>query len=352
MRFLHTADIHLGAVPDRGLPWSSAREQAIRDTFRQLILTAAREKADLLLIAGDLFHRTPLSRECREVNALFARIPDTRVVIIAGNHDCITPGSPYIANTWEENVTILSSETMTSVYFPEIRTEVHGFSYHRPEIREPLYDQLSCPKDGHYHILLAHGGDETHIPIRMPRLAAAGYDYVALGHIHQPKLYPKASMAYCGSPEPMDRTDIGQRGFILGDLTADGCRCRWVPCATAEYVPVTLTTDENTTTESILSALEEKLDPDPRYLYRIILRGLRDPEIRFDKEALLRAGQIVDVQDESRPSYDLEHLREEHTHDLISYLIDELTSGDPEDPDLASSALQFGLQALLHPEES
>ena len=383
MRFIHTADIHLGAVPDRDRPWGAARARAIWDTFGAIIDVAKREQADLLLIAGDLFHRTPTSRECREVNALFSRIPDTRVVIIAGNHDAITPDSPYVANTWAGNVTILSGETMSEVHFPELNTVVHGFSYHRPEIREALYDNLRAPADGRYHILLAHGGDETHIPIRMGRLAAAGYDYVALGHIHQPKLYSKAAIAFCGSPEPMDRTDIGKRGYILGQLGAGGCRFRWIPCATAEYYPVTLTVDENTTTTEIVDTLAEKLDPNPRYLYRITLSGARDPEMVFAPEPILGVGQIVDVCDRTVPSFDLAGLREEHSHDLISYLIDALapekagetdgpasaeeTAGSvgisPEsraippaeeadsDPEIASMALQFGLRALLHPEE-
>ena len=27
MRFIHLADVHLGAVPDRGCPWSKEREE-------------------------------------------------------------------------------------------------------------------------------------------------------------------------------------------------------------------------------------------------------------------------------------------------------------------------------------
>ena len=48
---------------------------------------ARRQQADLLLIAGDLFHRQPLKRELKEVAAGFAAIPDTEIVLIAGNHD-------------------------------------------------------------------------------------------------------------------------------------------------------------------------------------------------------------------------------------------------------------------------
>ena len=87
MKFIHTADIHWGMVPDSDRPWGKKREQAIRLTFQAIIEDARDSRADLLLISGDLFHRQPLARDLKEVNYLFSTIPGTRVVIIAGNHD-------------------------------------------------------------------------------------------------------------------------------------------------------------------------------------------------------------------------------------------------------------------------
>ena len=66
MRFIHTGDIHLGAAPDSLMPWSLERRGEIRDTFMRLLEEVRREKTDLLLIAGDLFHRQPLKKELRE----------------------------------------------------------------------------------------------------------------------------------------------------------------------------------------------------------------------------------------------------------------------------------------------
>lgn len=87
MKFIHTADIHWGMIPDSDKPWGKKREQAIRLTFQGIIEDARDSRADLLLISGDLFHRQPLARDLKEVNYLFSTIPGTRVVIIAGNHD-------------------------------------------------------------------------------------------------------------------------------------------------------------------------------------------------------------------------------------------------------------------------
>ena len=37
MRFIHMADVHLGAVPDSGCPWSAFRENEIWETFVRVI---------------------------------------------------------------------------------------------------------------------------------------------------------------------------------------------------------------------------------------------------------------------------------------------------------------------------
>ena len=86
MKFIHTADIHWGMVPDSDRPWGKKREQAIRLTFQAIIEDARDSRADLLLISGDLFHRQPLARDLKEVNYLFSTIPGTRVVILSLIH--------------------------------------------------------------------------------------------------------------------------------------------------------------------------------------------------------------------------------------------------------------------------
>ena len=47
MKFIHTADIHWGMVPDSDRPWGKKREQAIRLTFQAIIEDARDSRADL-----------------------------------------------------------------------------------------------------------------------------------------------------------------------------------------------------------------------------------------------------------------------------------------------------------------
>ena len=90
--------------------------------------------------------------------------------------------------------------------FEDINTEVTGFSYYTAEIPEPRLDALEAPEDGKIHILLGHGGDANHVPIDRAALASSGFSYIALGHIHRPEILLDKKMAYCGSPEPLDKT--------------------------------------------------------------------------------------------------------------------------------------------------
>jgi DNA repair exonuclease SbcCD nuclease subunit len=100
MKFIHIADIHLGATPDSNMPWGPQREKEIWTSFQDIVRICNEEKVDLLLIAGDMFHRQPLVRELKEVNYILSRLESAKAVIMAGNHDYIGPRSYYQDFAW------------------------------------------------------------------------------------------------------------------------------------------------------------------------------------------------------------------------------------------------------------
>ena len=124
MKFIHTGDIHYGMAPDAGRSWSKERAEAVRDAVPSIIEAVRAERADLLLIAGDLFHHQPLVRELKEVNYLFASVPETKIVIIAGNHDRIRESSAVLTFPWAENVFWITEEKLSSVFLKDLNTEV------------------------------------------------------------------------------------------------------------------------------------------------------------------------------------------------------------------------------------
>lgn len=349
MKFIHTGDIHWGMSPDSDKPWSRERNQDIRDTFAAIIARAKTLEVDCLFIAGDLFHRQPLLRDLKEVNYLFSTIPTIRVIIIAGNHDHIRKNSSVLSFSWSSNVVFLESEEVSSVYFKSINTEITGFSYHTTEIPEPRLNGLEAPNDGRIHILLGHGGDANHVPIDRAALASTGFSYIALGHIHKPEILIDKKMAYCGSPEPLDKTETGRHGILYGEIDPENRQVstlEFIPMAKLRYIPLIVrVTPETTSTELYLKMAHEIERRGSDNIFRFKVQGMRDPDISFDLDALKLRFRIADIIDETEPQYDFAALFAEHPSDMIGFYIQALKKTDMSP--VEKKALFYGIHALL-----
>lgn len=347
MKFIHMADVHLGATPDKGESWSNARAREIWDTFRRAIAFAGEEKADLLLISGDLFHRQPLVKELKEVNYLFSSIPDTEIVLTAGNHDYLRADSAYLKFPWAGNVTGIWEEQPAAYELPGLHTWVYGCSYYGREQKEPIYDSLRPNGQKGKHILLAHGGDASHAPLDLSRLRNAGFDYVALGHIHKPRILSE-NMAYAGALEPLDRNDTGSHGIILGEWDTRGTlQLRMVPMAAREYrdleIPVRPDTTQFSLEEQITYEIRQK---GAAHLYRILLTGRRDAEKDFELLRLKTLGNITQVEDASTPDYNLKELMNRYEGTLIGEYIGSFLEKEAM-TEVEEMALFYGLHAML-----
>lgn len=365
MKLVHIADPHLGASPDSGHPWSEERASALWQTFSRVLARTEEEQADLLLIAGDLFHRQPLLRELKEVNALFSRLTRAKVVIIAGNHDCIADSSNYRQFSWCPQVTFLQDTQLQKIRFPGLHVTVYGRSYHSREDREPLYTPVPLEPEDDIHILLAHGGDASHRPYNRNQLAQAGFHYVALGHIHKPDMDFSDGIVSPGSLEPIEQSDYGPHGFAIAEVTREQTKVRWIPFASAEYVPMEFRVQPSTTsmilTETIRKAILQKGEHN---IFKIRLTGRKDPDIQFGQTfsaipAALSSPElkILEFQDLTEPDYDFAKLAREHAGDLIGAYIKTLTSAETNGSDPAAlprqeqqirdKALYYGVKALL-----
>ena len=349
MKFIHTGDIHWGMCPDANKPWGKERAQAIKDTFRIIIEHTKEMDADCLFISGDLFHRQPLMKDLKEVNYLFSSIPSTKVIIIAGNHDRIRDKSALLSFTWSPNVTFLMNENLTSVYFEDINTEVHGFSYHRTEIKEPLLDDIQVPLNSRIQILMAHGGDASHLPINFNSLELSPFSYIALGHIHKPHIVGEGKMAYCGSPEPLDLTETGAHGYYAGEvhpLTRKLTSLQFIPAASLQYIPLAVNVSKDTTNGELSDRIAREIENrGQQNIYRFRLKGMRDPDIEFNLEQLSSRFRIAEILDDSEPQYDFSALFAEHSSDMIGFFIQALQKENMSP--VEKKALYYGVNALL-----
>ncbi len=361
MRIIHTGDLHLDTIPEASPAGQDSFFRASSSrrwhTLERMIAYANDWEADLILICGDLFHRQPTLAQLREVNDLFDSLTGARVVLMAGNHDCLLPGSPAESFPWTDRLSLLPPLTALpkaadgEIYFPELRTVVHGFSYSSIRIREALYDGLTAPRDQLYHILMVHGGDPDHLPLRFPALEQAGFDYVALGHIHQPRIFPGRRMAYCGSPEPLDQTETGNHGFMQIDLRGNELDLSFVPFSRSRFIPLSFSISPEDTLSSLRSSLMARMakgNAGDRYAVRFT--GERDPELSLSMDAFSDLPQLYELSDDTLPWYDFSALLKSHGSDLIGQFIRSFLppgKGAEELDELHAQALYLGLQALL-----
>ncbi len=324
-------------------------------------------------------------RELKEVNYLFSELSDIRIFLTAGNHDFLKAGSAYEKFAWADNVTFFDSEEPEVVRVEEWNLTVYGHSYRSREITKPLYDDLEPEGNGGIHVLMAHGGDARHIPMNYRKIAGHGFAYVAMGHIHRPRLYPfrdrgfgdsarvsavgtsgsaqisggmlpgrpaSGSMAYAGALEPLDVNDIGPHGYIEGDISWDEAQggyrttLTFLPAAKRSYIHLELELREEMTAfeaeQRIRECMEELGDEN---LFKIILGGCQSPGVELRRERLLELGNVAEVENHARTAYDFEALKQHYQGQLIGRYLESYGEGELSELELRSRIC--GLTALL-----
>ena len=225
LRFLHLADLHLDS-PLRGLE-AEAPALRIREASRLALAKAVQfaldEALPLVVIAGDLFDGD--WKDWRTGHFLVEQVgrltrAGIRVVAISGNHDADSVVSRRVR--WERPATLLRSDRAETVNFPEIGVAVHGQSYGTREMRDNLARGYPQPVRGMFNIGLLHtaaGGRDGHAnyaPCTLEQLAAHGYEYWALGHVHTREvLHEDPPIVFAGNLQGRHVNEAGARGGTL-----------------------------------------------------------------------------------------------------------------------------------------
>ena len=383
MKFIHIADVHLGVTPDAGMSWSEIRSRDIWNSFRFVIEQARMQKVDLLLIAGDLFHRQPLKRELKEIAAWFAEISDTEVVLIAGNHDYLHPKSYYRSFDWSENVHFIGTRDLTAVSLERIHTTVWGCSFWDQEDTRAVYNSdilqkvlqngntvrnhreaeydVSLTRESfgrfadagqtdqrrkNFQILLGHGGDDRHHPFRANDIVAAGFDYAAFGHIHKAAQLIPGKVVMAGSLEPTDCNDFGPHGFWMGELTERGASVSFYPIKKCEYIRQEINVTPDLSAYAVAERVRQELqNREPYQISHIVLRGYRDAEAELPLDEISEMERVVRVVDETEPDYQFDLLKQKYDGTLLQKYI-EVMEQCP-NLELRKKALYYGVQAIL-----
>jgi DNA repair protein SbcD/Mre11 len=246
MRLVHLSDLHLGYRQYQRLTPGGVnqREADVAATFRTAVDRVIALRPDLIVVAGDIFHTVrPTNQAILHAFLQFARLtralPDAIVVLVAGNHD--TPRT-------SESAGIL--QLFGQLGFEIVDREAKRLSFpHRdlsilavPDVPNLERPSFVPDPDARYNVLVVHGevegmlpasftsADRAAVEISREQLAAARWDYVALGHYHvyreiAPNAYYSGSIDYT-SANPWGElyeeriAGLPGKGFVERDLAS------------------------------------------------------------------------------------------------------------------------------------
>lgn len=194
-RFLHAADLHLDS-PLRGLEADPAApaeliRNATRRALGRMVDLAIEEDVAFVLIAGDVYDGDwPDYGTGLFFAAQMRRLTDLGrgVFTIRGNHDAQNRMTRALRMP---HVTTFAAERAHTHTLDALGVAIHGQSFAEPSVTENLARAYPPPVAGLLNIGLLHTSAEgyaahdRYAPCDRASLAAHGYDYWALGHIHR-----------------------------------------------------------------------------------------------------------------------------------------------------------------------
>ena len=269
MKFFHLSDLHIGLkLFNRDL-----REDQ-EYILRQITDIAVREQPQAVVIAGDIYDKAVPSAEAVEVFDRFiaglnSALPDTAVMMIAGNHDSGPRINCFRSVLSRQNVYMIGQpprvegEQIEKVILKDESGPVNF--YLLPFVRPSMVKQLTgVDENGNNlsynealhrligreeidpsqrNVIVSHqfylpsGTDAEAVERMDSEVRTVGnidqisadileqFDYAALGHIHKPMKAGSEFIRYCGTPLACSVSEAGQKkGIIMVELGDKGGR--------------------------------------------------------------------------------------------------------------------------------
>ena len=266
IKLLHSGDWHLdsplqGRTPQQA---STLRRELLKIPGKIAAL-CKEEACDLVLLSGDLFDGTYTQESYRTVYDALQSM-DIPVFITPGNHDYISPDSPYKAEIWPGNVYIFKKQQIEWVDIPALSLRVYGAGFESMDCPSLLENfRAQGPAIGVFH------GDPTQVnspynPVTKTQVTDSNLHYLALGHVHKGDAF-LAGDTLCAWPGcPMGRgwDEQGEKGVLIVTLD-ETVQTRFVPLNTPQFFD--LTVDFSKGIGSVLPAVANE------HFYRITLTG-------------------------------------------------------------------------------
>jgi len=355
VKLLLFADLHL----DAPFAWASpeaarVRRRNRRETLTRILSIAEEESVDAVLSAGDLFEHDRVSPDTVEfLRTSFAR--SSRPIYLApGNHDWLSPRSPYELVDWSPNVHLFTDDHLAPVPLADGLT-LWGAAHRAPANTDGFFAGFR-PDRGGVHLALAHAsersllgwqeaGKQPHAPFETAEIAEAGIAHAFLGHYHLPRDADRHT--YPGNPDPLEFGEDGERGAVLATIADDGSVTRERRSVAVSRVhDITVSLEEAAHEDDVREAVAAALAGLGGFA-RVTLEGEVGPSVRVDVRELQRLGARLDGlvvrTGQLSVAYDLEAILAEQTV-RGEFARDAYASID--DPDQRRRVLLTGLRAL------
>ena len=254
MRFLHTADLHIGK---RVNEFSMLEDQEY--ILRQILKTADKEQVEAVLIAGDVYDKQVPSAEAVRLFDWFLTQLNSRklpVIVIGGNHDSVErlsfgaqimeESGVYLTQSYDGKVVPVRLEdeygpvnlwmlpflkpAMVKRFFPEQDIVTYQ------DALETLIGNMELNREER-NLLIAHqfvtgavtGGSEDSVEVfvggveNVDASVFADFDYVALGHIHRAQSAGGEQIRYSGTPLKYSFSEIRhEKSVTIAELKEKG----------------------------------------------------------------------------------------------------------------------------------
>jgi DNA repair exonuclease SbcCD nuclease subunit len=276
-RFLHAADLHLDS-PFRGLvslpePIRGLVRESTFAALGNLVRTAIAERVDFVVLAGDIYDTAERSLRAqlkfrRATEQLAER--GIAVYVVHGNHD---PDDGSKAKLdWPDSVHTFSSAEVECVpafdRHGRLVAHVCGRSYPTAAVADDWSADYKVARGDVFHIGLLHAnvdGDADHgnyAPCTRRQLAASGFHYWALGHIHTRRtLHEDPWIVYPGNTQGRSVRECGPKGCYVVDVTAAGrVSMRFHPTDALRWFCESVTIDTLKTEQELRDAFAAALE--------------------------------------------------------------------------------------------
>lgn len=325
MKFVHIADMHFDSpfvrLSDKNI-LGDLRRLEQRKIFKKIIDYIKGNNIEYFFISGDLYEHEYIKQSTIQyINNLFKEIPETKVFISPGNHDPYLKNSYYNKFEWSKNVKIFGSK------IERIETEeadIYGFGFDDFYCYNSKIEELEIINKEKTNILIVHANldaskeeEKNYNNISSKKLKEKGFDYIALGHIHNTtnlnNNIENKKIVYPGSTIALGFDEPGDHGMMVGKLEKDVLKLEFIPLDQEAFVKKEMDITEIFSKEDLIEKINNMEIKQNQYI-EIILNGNRNFEInKYDLLKYIQNERIIKIKDQTKIAYDLEKMANDAT---------------------------------------